>query len=196
MIMKTVTAATIAMTLAGAGSALAQQAPTRPQTPPSQTQPSQTPSQAQPQERGEARRGPSAEDVAAYTDARIAALKAGLKLTPDQEKNWPAVETAIRDIAKQRTDRLRAEREQRAERRNGGQQAAAPDAIARMRRIADNMEARGTALKKFADAAQPLYNSLDNSQKRRFAALVRMGVREGFMGQRMHRMMRRGEGRG
>ena len=35
---------------------------------------------------------PSAEDISAFMDARIAALKAGLRLTPDQEKNWPAFE--------------------------------------------------------------------------------------------------------
>ena len=40
----------------------------------------------------------SAEQIAAFTDARIAALKAGLKLTPAQEKNWPALEVrASRD---------------------------------------------------------------------------------------------------
>ena len=49
----------------------------------------------------------SAEDVAAFTDARVAGLKAGLKLTAEQEKNWPAVETAIRDLAKDRGDRMK-----------------------------------------------------------------------------------------
>jgi zinc resistance-associated protein len=33
----------------------------------------------------------TADDIAAFTDARIAAIKAALKLTPAQEKNWPAV---------------------------------------------------------------------------------------------------------
>ena len=42
----------------------------------------------------------------AFTDARVAGLKAGLKLTAEQEKNWPAVETAIRDLAKERADRM------------------------------------------------------------------------------------------
>ena len=41
----------------------------------------------------------STEDRAAFVDARIAAVKAGLKLTPEQEKNWPAVESAVRDFA-------------------------------------------------------------------------------------------------
>jgi hypothetical protein len=37
---------------------------------------------------------PSAADVSAFADARIAALKAGLQLTPDQAKNWPPFEQA------------------------------------------------------------------------------------------------------
>ena len=36
------------------------------------------------------------EDRAAFTDARIAAVKAGLKLNADQEKLWPPVEAADR----------------------------------------------------------------------------------------------------
>src|SRR5260370_19836834 len=44
----------------------------------------------------------TADDIAAFTDARIAALKTALKLTPAQEKNWPAVEQALRDISKER----------------------------------------------------------------------------------------------
>ena len=50
----------------------------------------------------------SAEDIAAFTDARIAALKAGLELTPDQAKNWPAFEQALRDMAELRAQRRKA----------------------------------------------------------------------------------------
>ena len=50
----------------------------------------------------------SPEDRAAFADARIAAVHAGLKLTPDQEKLWPPVETAVRDFAKMRIDRANA----------------------------------------------------------------------------------------
>jgi hypothetical protein len=39
----------------------------------------------------------SAEDISAFGDARIAALHAGLKLTAEQEKLWPPVESALRD---------------------------------------------------------------------------------------------------
>ena len=48
------------------------------------------------------------EDRAAYADARIAAVHAGLKLTADQEKLWPPVEAAVREFAKLRIDRANA----------------------------------------------------------------------------------------
>ena len=38
------------------------------------------------------------EDRAAFMDSRIAAVKAGLKLTPDQDKLWPPLEAAVRDF--------------------------------------------------------------------------------------------------
>src|ERR1700744_3279665 len=55
----------------------------------------------------------SPEDRAAFLDARIAALKAGLELNADQEKNWAPLDSAMRDLAKQRADRLAAWKERR-----------------------------------------------------------------------------------
>ena len=54
----------------------------------------------------------SPEDRAAFLDARIAALKAGLELNAEQEKNWPPLESAMRDLAKQRAERFAAWQEQ------------------------------------------------------------------------------------
>ena len=54
----------------------------------------------------------SPEDRAAFLDARIAALKAGLELNAVQEKNWP-LESAMRDLAKQRAERFAAWKERR-----------------------------------------------------------------------------------
>jgi len=51
---------------------------------------------------------PSVGDVRAFADARIAALKAGLQLTPEQEKNWAPFEQALRDLVKLRIDRIQA----------------------------------------------------------------------------------------
>lgn len=174
MMKKTIAAGTIALTLAGAGFALAQQA----------TQPTTQPSPAR---EGRGFR-PSAEDAAALTDARVAGLKAGLKLTAEQEKNWPAVETAIRDLAKDRGDRMK-ERAARREARRGGDNAqqAGPDAISRLRQGADAMTARAASLKKLADASEPLYKSLDEGQKHRFAMLLRVGGQAGGPGHRWER---------
>jgi zinc resistance-associated protein len=119
-----------------------------------------------------ARWQPSVEDISAFTDARVAALKAGLKLTPEQEKNWPAFEQAYRDLAKARADQMRTFREQRQSNQAG------TDYLSRLQRRADALIARGNALKSFAAAAAPLYQSLDEAQKHRFAALSRaMGPR-------------------
>lgn len=109
---------------------------------------------------------PSAQDIEAFGDARIAALHAGLKLNAEQEKNWPALEAALRDFAK-----LRAERA--ALRANA---TPARDPIERLAKRAQAIEETGAALKKIADAAAPLYKSLDDSQKHRFVALARFAA--------------------
>src|SRR6516164_9592452 len=48
-----------------------------------------------------------AADHAAMLDAGFAGLKAGLKLTPDQEKLWPPFEAAVRDATKSRMDQMK-----------------------------------------------------------------------------------------
>jgi hypothetical protein len=116
-------------------------------------------------------------------------LKAGLKLTAEQERNWPAVEAAVREFAKQRADRMKARTDRRAERREArasGNVPQRPDVIERLRQRADAMSMRAASIKRLADAAEPLYQSLDEGQKRRFAALLRMGSRDGMQG-RWHR---------
>src|SRR6201996_5593915 len=133
----------------------------------------------------------SPEDRAALVDARIAAVHAGLKLTADQEKLWPPVEAAVRDFAKLRIDRANAR--MKAQDNASGQQTP-DDPVARLRERADNMAASATALKKIADAADPLYKTLDEGQKRRLTLLTHHGRFGGGEGWR-HRWMDRGMGR-
>jgi hypothetical protein len=130
----------------------------------------------------------SPEDRAAFTDARIAAVKAGLKLTPDQEKLWPPVETAVRDFAKLRIDRANA----RMNAKPDDADAKPRDPVTRLRERADTMATTAAALKKIADAADPLYKTLDEGQKRRLAMLTHMGGRFGEGGRQ--RGMRGGDG--
>ena len=119
--------------------------------------------------RFEHRHRPSAEDMAAYTDARIAALKAGLELTPDQAKNWPAFEQALRDMAQLRMERMKA---REARQQQGQNQTTTP--MERLSRRADNMVKVSAALKHIADTGTPLYKSLNDGQKERFTKLARM----------------------
>jgi hypothetical protein len=107
---------------------------------------------------------PSAEDLRAFGEARLAGLKAGLTLTPDQEKNWPAFEQAAREYGKLRLDRRDAMRNS----------PPASDPVERLRQRATALSDTGAAMKKLAEATDPLYKSLDDSQKRRFAVLSRL----------------------
>ena len=145
-LMKTLLAGTAALAIAGTTLAYAQQGP------------------AARHEHGQGWR-PSAADMAAFGDARIAAVHAGLKLTADQEKLWPPVETALRDLAKQRSDRFAA--------RASADKPADP--IERLNLRAETMTQSGAALKKLADAAGPLYKTLDDGQKHRLLVLARLG---------------------
>jgi LTXXQ motif family protein len=128
----------------------------------------------------------SVDDMRAFADARIAALRAGLELRPDQEKNWPPFEQALRAAAKDRIDRIQA----RQAAGDGDQQASDP--VERLKRVADAMSRRGAALKAIADAGAPLYQSLDDAQKNRFRILARFGHHH-HMGWR-HRFERGEEG--
>lgn len=110
------------------------------------------------------RRGPRGEDAKALADARVAALHAGLALSPDQEKLWPPVENALRNLAT-------LDRTQREARRERGTDPMAQDAPDAIRARADALGARAEALRKLADASQPLYATLDDGQKRRAALL-------------------------
>ena len=102
-----------------------------------------------------------ANQTADQVDARVARIRADLRLTPEQENNWAGFESAMRDIGKTRADRevkARADREQKKD---------PIDIIEQMHRGAEVMSVRSAETKKLADAAQPLFASLNDQQKRR-----------------------------
>jgi hypothetical protein len=136
----------------------------------------------------EYRHRPNPADISAFTDARIAALKAGLELTPDQAKNWPPFEQALRDMAQLRIARIQA-------RMSGDQQGPATP-FGRLERRADAMAKRSAALKKVADAGTPLYQSLNDDQKGRFMVLAHMLRPHRRMHAMLERRWREGQGDG
>lgn len=111
---------------------------------------------------------PSPEDVAALADSRMAALKSGLKIKPEQQKAWDAFDAAVRDLAKKRADRL-------AELINENQKTPRPAIVNPadvLRLRAKAMTQSAADLGKYADAIDPLFKSLDDAQKRRFLVLL------------------------
>lgn len=111
----------------------------------------------------------SPEDMSAFVDAQIAAVHAGLKLSADQEKLWPPVETAVRGLATLHLSHMQAMRQ--------NQGAMAGDRVALIRTMADRLSQGADALRKLADAAAPLYATLDEAQKRRLQVLAPIGPR-------------------
>jgi hypothetical protein len=110
------------------------------------------------QDRGD-RSGPTANQIAAESDARTARIRAELRLTADQEKNWPKLENALRDIGQASAQREVADRDE------GAKQRGPEDLIAYFNRVAGALAERSADMKKLAEAAQPLHASLDDHQK-------------------------------
>lgn len=115
----------------------------------------------------------------AMIDMRVANIKAALRLTPEQEKLWAPVESAIRDSAAAMAERAKLR----------AAQGRPADPIAAMRLGAENMAARASMMQRMADAAAPLYASLNDQQK---AQLPRIFRRMGHGGGKHMRMMREG----
>ena len=86
-----------------------------------------------------------------------------LRLTPEQESNWAGFESAMVNIGKASADREIAWRDERA------QQKGPLDVIGQLRMQAKIMGERSVERKTLADAAEPLYVSLNDQQKQRFA---------------------------
>jgi hypothetical protein len=119
----------------------------------------------------------SVEDRKAFIDARVAAIKDGLELTPEQERHWPRLEQALRDVTEAQIDRLDTWQER-------GQST---DPLDTMREQAEALTEHAAGLKKLVSAAEPLYGTLSEAQKHRLLAMMRMGsVRLYHHGRRRH----------
>jgi hypothetical protein len=97
-------------------------------------------------------------------NARLAAPKAVIDLTPEQEPLWQPVEASIREI-------VRHAGERRARRFSASAPVHFLDVLGA---IADAEEARGRDLRRFVDAAKPLVASLNEAQRRRIPAFLGM----------------------
>jgi hypothetical protein len=122
-------------------------------------------------------------DFDALTDARIAAIQAGLKLNPEQQKLWGPVEQTLRTSSADRAKRIE-------ERRTGADRnQPRPDLMLRLERRAEQATENAQRLTALSNAMKPFWASLDENQKRLLPVLMRpvgMGGRD--MAQRRERM--------
>jgi hypothetical protein len=128
----------------------------------------QTPSPATPPERL------NAADRNNLTDMRIDLVKAALQLTPDQEKLWPPVETAIRARAEDRKARIAKIQETVGRRADESRVDVMRnrDPIAFLHRRSEALAERSADLDRLAEAWQPLYKTLSPEQRQRMGALA------------------------
>jgi hypothetical protein len=114
------------------------------------------------------------------TDMRIDLVKAALQLTPEQEKLWPPVESAIRARAEDRKARVAKIQETVGRRVDEGRVEALRnrDPIAFLQRRSEALAQRSADLDKLAEAWQPLYKTLSPEQRQRMAALAIFVLRD------------------
>jgi LTXXQ motif family protein len=116
----------------------------------------------------------TAEQIVANSDANIARIKAELQLTPEQEKHWSAFNSAMHYLGHNGADRLNL-RIARAKR------DPPDDIIEQMRNEAQFLDDRAVDQRHVADAAEPLFASLDDKQKAIFIEeMVRLSHERGM----------------
>jgi hypothetical protein len=116
----------------------------------------------------------TAEQIVANSDANIERIKTELKLTPEQEKHWAGFNSAMHYLGHNGADRLNL-RVARAKR------DPPDDIIEQMRNEAQFLNDRAVDQRNVADAAEPLFASLDDKQKARFIEeMVRLSRERGL----------------
>jgi hypothetical protein len=100
----------------------------------------------------------TAEQIVATSDANIERIKKELNLTPEQEKHWAGFNSAMHYLGHNGADRLNL-RVARAKR------DPPDDIIEQMRNEAQFLNDRAVDQRNVADAAEPLFASLDDKQK-------------------------------
>jgi hypothetical protein len=116
----------------------------------------------------------TAEQIVANSDANIERIKKELNLTPEQEKNWAGFNSAMHYLGHNGADRLNL-RIARAKR------DPPDDIIEQMRNEAQFLNDRAVDQRSVADAAEPLYSSLDDKQKQTFIEeMVRLSHERGL----------------
>ena len=116
----------------------------------------------------------TADQIVANSDSYIERIKTELNLTPDQEKHWYGFSSAMHYLGHNGAERLNL-RVARAKR------DPPDDIIEQMRNEAQFLIDRASDQRNVADAAEPLFSSLDDKQKQVFIQeMVRLSHERGL----------------
>jgi hypothetical protein len=116
----------------------------------------------------------TADQIVANSDAYIERIKTELNLTPEQEKHWYGFSSAMHYLGHNGAERLNL-RMARAKR------DPPDDIIEQMRNEAQFLNDRSADQRNVADAAEPLFSSLDDKQKTVFIQeMVRLSHERGL----------------
>jgi hypothetical protein len=116
----------------------------------------------------------TAEQIVANSDSYIERIKTELNLTPDQEKHWFGFSSAMHYLGHNGAERLNL-RVTRAKR------DPPDDIIEQMRNESQFLIDRAADQRNVADAAEPLFSSLDDKQKQVFIQeMVRLSHERGL----------------
>lgn len=123
---------------------------------------------------------PTITQLVAKDEARIAQVKANLRIAQDQESDWNRLEAAMKDISRKRAERRIAlmdewdKREAERDRKPMGHVEA-------LRKHADALALRADEIRAIADAAEPLSEKMNPWQRQQVDQIIRSYVQAPFV---------------
>lgn len=111
--------------------------------------------------------------MAKHIDGRLAFLKTELKITPEQEKLWEDFATVAKDNATSMQERCEAKKAKWKDAKEKGESKERPPLPERLDARAESLEAKLEALRAKTNAVKPLYDALNNEQKKTADELIR-----------------------
>jgi hypothetical protein len=112
-------------------------------------------------------------DAAKYIDGRLAFVKTELKITSEQEKLWEDFATVATNNAKAKQERCEAKKAKWKDAKEKGEGKERPPLPERLDARTASLEAKLEAQRARTNALKPLYDALNDEQKKTADELIR-----------------------
>jgi hypothetical protein len=113
--------------------------------------------------------------AAKHIEGRLAFVKTELKITSEQEKLWEDFATVARDNAKASQERCEAKKAKWKDAKEKGEGKERPPLPERLDARTQSLEAKLEAQRARTNALKPLYEALNDEQKKMADELIRAG---------------------